>query len=96
MNDTVLTVFVVVTALAVVMQAGILVGMFFAMRKTSAKVESLAEEVKTKVLPAAELAQSMMIELRPKIVTLVVQCQRFNDRVAYSNGTRGRHVDRHY
>jgi hypothetical protein len=71
MNDTVLTVFVVVTALAVVLQAGILVGMFVAMRKTSAKVESLAEEVKTKVLPAAELAQSMMIELRPKIVTLV-------------------------
>ena len=71
MNDTVLTIFVVVTALAVVLQAGILVGMFVAMRKTSAKVESLAEEVKTKVLPAAELAQSMMTELRPKIVTLV-------------------------
>src|SRR6266446_2398683 len=71
MNDTVLTVFVVVTALAVVLQAGILVGMFFAMRKTSAKVESLAEEVKTKVLPAAELAQSMMTELRPKIENVV-------------------------
>src|SRR5438034_4041841 len=71
MNDTALTIFVFVTAAAVLLQAGILVGMFFAMRKTSAKVESLAEEVKTKVLPAAELAQSMMIELRPKIVTLV-------------------------
>jgi len=71
MDNTLLTVFIVVTALAVLLQAGILVAMFFAMRKTSAKVESLAEEVKTKVLPAAELAQSMMIELRPKIVTLV-------------------------
>src|SRR5436189_2545601 len=71
MNDTALTIFVFVTAAAVLLQAGILVGMFLAMRKTSAKVESLAEEVKTKVLPAAELAQSMMIELRPKIVTLV-------------------------
>jgi hypothetical protein len=36
-------------------------------RKTTAKVESLAEEVKTKVLPTAELAHSMMLELRPKI-----------------------------
>jgi len=71
MDNTVLTIFVVVTACAVLLQAGILVGMFIAMRKTSAKMESLAEEVKTKVLPAAELAQSMMTELRPKIVTLV-------------------------
>jgi hypothetical protein len=71
MDNTVLTIFVVVTALAVALQAGILVAMFFAMRKTSVKVESLAEEVKTKVLPAAEVAQSMLIELRPRIATLV-------------------------
>ena len=71
MDNTILTISVVVTGCAVLLQAGILVGMFIAMRRTSAKMESLAEEVKTKVLPAAELAQSMMTELRPKIVTLV-------------------------
>jgi len=59
-----------VTAAAVVLQAAILAGMFFAVRKTTAKVESLAEEVKTKVLPTAELAHSMMLELRPKIETV--------------------------
>lgn len=63
--------FIAVTAAAVLLQAGILAGMYFAMRKTSAKVESLAEEVKTKVLPTAELAHSMMSELRPKIATVV-------------------------
>jgi hypothetical protein len=63
--------FIAVTALAVLLQAGLLAGMFFSMRKTSAKVESLAEEVKTKVLPTAELAHSMMSELRPKIATVV-------------------------
>src|SRR5581483_7449347 len=63
--------FIAVTAFAVLLQAGILAGMYVAMRKTSAKVESLAEEVKTKVLPTAELAHSMMAELRPKIETLV-------------------------
>src|SRR5438445_2521788 len=68
--ENLLIVFIVVTALAVVVQAGILAGMYFAMRKTSAKVESLAEEVKTKILPTAELAHSMMIELRPKIETV--------------------------
>lgn len=65
--ENLLIVFIVVTACAVVVEAGILVGMFFAVRKTSAKVESLAEEVKTKVLPTAELAHSMITELRPKI-----------------------------
>ena len=66
-----LIIFIVVTAVAVVIQAGILVGMFFAMRKTSAKVEALADEVKNKVLPTAELAHSMMVELRPKIENVV-------------------------
>ena len=69
-NNTLLTVFIAVTAAAVVLQAAILAGMFFAMKKTSAKVESLAEEVKTKVLPTAELAHSMILELRPKIETV--------------------------
>jgi hypothetical protein len=69
--ENLLIVFIVVTALAVVVQAGILAGMYRAMRKTSAKVESLAEEVKTKVLPTAELAHAMMTELRPKIENVV-------------------------
>jgi hypothetical protein len=67
MDNTLLTVFIAVTAAAVILQAAILAGMFFSVRKTTAKVESLAEEVKTKVLPTAELAHSMMLELRPKI-----------------------------
>lgn len=66
-----LILFIAVTAAAVLLQAIILAGMYFAMRKTSAKVESLAEEVKTKVLPTAELAHSMMSDLRPKIETVV-------------------------
>jgi methyl-accepting chemotaxis protein len=69
--QTLLIIFIVVTGCAVLLQAGILAGMFFALRKTSAKVESLAEEVKTKVLPTAELAHSMLNDLRPKVETLV-------------------------
>lgn len=69
--ENLLIVFIFVTGLAVVIQAGILVAMFVAMKKTSAKVEMLAEEVKSKVLPTAELAHSMMSDLRPKIETLV-------------------------
>lgn len=68
--NTLLIVFIVVTALAVVIQAGILVGMYVAMRKTSGKVELLAEEVRTKVIPTAQLAQEMIAELRPKLLTV--------------------------
>ena len=39
MDNTLLTVFIAVTAAAVVLQAAILAGMFFAVRKTTAKVE---------------------------------------------------------
>jgi hypothetical protein len=69
--DNLLIVFIGLTAVAVLLQAGMLAGMYFSVRKTSAKVEQLAEEVKTKVLPTAELAHSMMSELRPKITTVV-------------------------
>ena len=68
--NTLLIVFIVVTALAVVIQAGILAGMYVALRKTSGKVELLAEEVRTKVIPTAELAHAMITELRPKLLTM--------------------------
>src|SRR6266849_4318399 len=68
--NTLLIVFIVVTALAVVIQAGILYGMYVAMRKTSGKVELLAEEVRTKVIPSAQLAHEMISELRPKLLTV--------------------------
>ena len=71
MDNTALTIFVAVTAVAFVLQLGVIVAMFLALRKTSAKLESLAEEVKTKVLPTAELAQQMITDLRPKISTVL-------------------------
>jgi hypothetical protein len=66
-----LTIFIAVTAAAVVIQAGILVAMYLAVRQSGARVEALANEVRTKVLPTAEMAQAMLTELRPRIETLV-------------------------
>ena len=62
--------FAAITA-AVVLQAGILVAMYLAMRKSSARMETLAAEVKEKVLPTAETAHSMLLEMRPKIETIL-------------------------
>ena len=66
-----LTIFIAVTAVAVVLQAGVLLGMLLALRKTGARIEALAEEIRTKVLPAAEAAHSLLVELRPRIETAV-------------------------
>jgi hypothetical protein len=64
-------VFIIATAIAVIIQAGILVALFFAVRKTSGRVEALATEVKTKALPTMETAQAMLVELRPRVNDIV-------------------------
>jgi len=66
-----LTIFIAVTSAAVVLQACILLGMYLAMRKTSAKIEALADEVRTKVLPTAEIAHSMLVDLRPQVESAI-------------------------
>jgi hypothetical protein len=66
-----ITIFVAVTAAAVVIQAGILVSMYLAVRKTDARIEALTGDVRAKVLPMVETAHSMLNELRPKIETAV-------------------------
>jgi hypothetical protein len=50
-----------------VIQAGILVALFVAVKKSTSRMEALATEVKTKVMPTVDTAQSMLVEWRPKI-----------------------------
>jgi len=61
------TLFIALTTAAVVLQAGILVALYLSVRKSSAKMDALAEEVKTKALPALDTAHSVLTELRPKL-----------------------------
>jgi len=70
MNDNLLKVFIALTTVAVVLQAGMLVALFVSLRKSAARIEVLAAEVTSKTLPALETAQSILTELRPKIETL--------------------------
>ncbi len=72
MNDTLLKFFIVVTALAVVLQSGILVALYFAVRKSAARMDALATEVKSKALPTMETVQNILVELRPRIEVMSV------------------------
>ncbi len=66
-----LTVFIALTGIAVLLQAGVLMAMYFTMRKSGERMEALAAEVKTKVMPTVEQAQQMLTEMRPKLEVIV-------------------------
>jgi hypothetical protein len=70
MDDTLLKIFIAVTTFAVVVQAGILVGLYLAVRKSSARMEALATEFSSRTLPTVESVQGLLVELRPKIDVL--------------------------
>jgi hypothetical protein len=60
-------VFIALTGIAVMLQAGILLAMYLAMRQSGARVEAIAEDVKKRVLPAVEHAEAFLAEVRPKL-----------------------------
>src|ERR1700761_5213925 len=66
-----LTVFIALTGIAVLLQAGVLMAMYLAMRKSGERMEALAAEVKTKVMPTVEQAQQMMTKMRPQLEGIV-------------------------
>jgi hypothetical protein len=79
--DKLVSIFIVFTAIAVIIQAGILVALFVAVRKTSGKVEALATEVSTKALPTLTTAQEMLTELRPRVQDIITNLEH-STRVA--------------
>ena len=72
MDDNLLRVFIAVTGFAVLLQALVMVALYLAVRKSTAKMEALATEVTSKTLPTVETVQSMLVELRPKIEVLSI------------------------
>ncbi len=71
MMENLVPIFIAVTAAAVVLQAGILVALYVAVRKTTAKLEGVVDEVKGKALPTIDSANSMLTELRPKVSAIM-------------------------
>ena len=65
-----LPMFVGINAGAVLIQTGILVALFFTVRKSISRMDVLVSDVKTKVMPIAETAKAMLSELKPKITVI--------------------------
>jgi hypothetical protein len=76
-----LPIFIGLTAAAVMLQAGILVAMYLAVRQTSVRMEALAADVRTKVMPTAEIVHEILVEFRPHLQTLVANVSESSTRV---------------
>ncbi len=70
MDDTWLRIFVAVTSGAVLLQAMIMVALYYAIRKSTTKMEALATQVTEKALPTMDTVQNMLVEMRPQISTM--------------------------
>jgi len=65
MNETLVTAFIIVTSIAVVIQAGILVGLFLSVKKSSARMEAIAGNVESRAIPLLEAARAILEDTGP-------------------------------
>jgi hypothetical protein len=73
--DDKLTIFIALTAIAILLQAGVLLAMYIAIRKSSQRMEALATEVKGKIMPSLDQVGQMLTEMRPKLNVIVDNLQ---------------------
>ncbi|MFB3915436.1 MAG: hypothetical protein ACE14M_01815 [Terriglobales bacterium] len=69
--QTLLIIFIIVTSVAVVIQMAILAALYATVKKSSARVESLANEVQARAIPTLDAAQAMITEYRPKLDSII-------------------------
>jgi hypothetical protein len=69
--ETLMIVFIIVTAVAVVVQMGVLLALYANVKRSSSRMESLASQLESRAVPTLEMAQNMLQEYRPKVDTIL-------------------------
>ncbi|MBV9074663.1 MAG: hypothetical protein JOZ10_13610 [Acidobacteria bacterium] len=67
MNSILLTVFIAVTAIAVVLQMLILLGIYLAVKRATAQAENIALDLHRRSIPLVENARDIVADATPKI-----------------------------
>jgi len=62
-----LTIWIALTTVAVVIQAGILVALYVSVRKSSARMEAIMSDLHKRTAPILDSTQSIVVDSRPKI-----------------------------
>ena len=100
-NTTLLTWAVVLTGLAVLLQAGVLLGIFLALRKTAHAVNEVTKDVKTTVIPLVHDTRDLLERVSPHIQTIstglatlidLIQKESTDARVSVSDVVQRAHV----
>jgi ABC-type transporter Mla subunit MlaD len=65
-----INVFIVVAAVAIVIQMGVLLALYLVVRRSSARMEGIADDLHKRTAPLLDAASSILIDSRPKIATI--------------------------
>ncbi len=88
-HDSVLTVFVILAAVAIVMQASVMLGIYLSVRKLPAQIEGIRIEVKQRLDPLAQSVTEIVADSREPVRTLTTNLAEIS-RILHD---RTRHVD---
>ena len=75
--------FIAATTAAVVLQALILGALYFAVRKTAAKLQGEVTELKEKSLPMIQSTEAVLVELLPKTAKLVDNLMELQPKIGH-------------
>lgn len=62
--------FIVVAAVAIVIQMGVLLALYLSVRRSSARMEAIADDLHKRSAPLLDAASSILLDSRPKIATI--------------------------
>lgn len=70
MDNHIITIFVVVAAVAIVVQLGILIALYMALRQTSERMEGIAGRLEQQATPVLATASAILEDAKPKLAEL--------------------------
>jgi len=69
-HDTIITIFVVVAAVAIVVQMAVLLALYMALRQTSERMEGIAGRLEQQATPVLATAAAILDDAKPKIAEI--------------------------
>ena len=81
MNETLISAFIIVTCVAVIIQAGILVALFFSVKKSSARMEAIANNMENRALPLLDSARAILHDTGPHFKEMAANMAEISNTV---------------
>jgi ABC-type transporter Mla subunit MlaD len=69
-DNTIITIFVVVAAVAIVVQLGVLLALYMALRRTSERIEGIAGRLEQQATPVLATAAAILDDAKPKLAEI--------------------------